>query len=378
MKSVTKLSAASDAQAREASREEPLLRISGVTKRFRDSTALADVNLTIDQGEFLTLLGPTGCGKTTLLRIIGGFERTSEGTVALHGRDLRNVAPERRPFNMVFQSYALFPHMTVWQNVAYGPQIAGLKRGVVAERVTRVLQIVGLGHLPQRDVHQLSGGQQQRVALARALVNEPEVLLLDEPLGALDLQIRKRMQGELRRIQATLGTTFIYVTHDQDEALTLSRRIALMNEGRLIQIGSPREVYERPTTQFAAKFVGEASLLPGTVERSDHDGVAVRLGSGALVMLRYYGERPLAVGAKVWAVLRPEHLLVCDPSAAVLTGVLEDTVFLGDQARHEVRLEDGKQLRIRAGDEAEPRRGERVGVAVRPGRGVVVAADEEG
>jgi spermidine/putrescine transport system ATP-binding protein len=355
--------------------EEPLLRISGVGKRFRDSTALVDVDLTVAKGEFLTLLGPSGCGKTTLLRIIAGFEQPNEGKVELHGRDLRHVPPERRPFNMVFQSYALFPHMTVWENVAYGPQTAGSTRGEVRERVAQLLEIVGLARLPHRNVRQLSGGQQQRVALARALVNEPELLLLDEPLGALDLQIRKRMQDELRRIQATVGTTFIYVTHDQEEALALSHRIALMNDGCLVQVGEPRDVYERPTNAFAARFLGEANLLQASVEENRRDVLVVRLLNRQLD-LPYYGDQQLASGEDVWAVFRPEHLVLCDSDKGVVCGTLDDVVFLGESVRYDVRLDGGDaRVRVVTREEVAYRAGERVGVAVRAGRGVVITRE---
>lgn len=354
--------------------EEPMLRISGLTKRFRDFPALTNVDLSVKRGEFLTLLGPSGCGKTTLLRIIAGFEKESEGRLDLHGRDLGHVPPERRPFNMVFQSYALFPHMTVFQNVAYGPETARMAPADIVSRVGEVVEIVGLKKLASRNVRELSGGQQQRVALARALVNDPDLLLLDEPLGALDLQIRKRMQDELRRIQTTLGTTFIYVTHDQGEALALSHRIALMNEGQLVQVGSPREVYDRPVNVFAAKFVGEANLLPATVETNRSDLATVLLGSNRLE-IPYYGRRQLVDSEQVWVALRPEHLELCDAAIGMFSGALDDAVFLGDSMRYDVRIDSGEVLHVRSQTGTTSQAGGRVGVTVRRGCGVVVTSD---
>lgn len=354
----------------------PLLSIRGVGKRFRDIVALHSVDVDIRQGEFFTLLGPSGCGKTTLLRIIGGFERPSHGSILLNGRELGNAPPEARPSNMVFQSYALFPHMSVRDNVAYGLRTAGVRRDEIARRVAGVLGLVGLEALGERPVRALSGGQQQRVALVRALVNEPQVLLLDEPLGALDLQLRKRMQEELRAIQDRLGTTFIYVTHDQEEALSLSHRIALMNHGRLIQVGAPREVYDCPQTRFVAEFVGDATLLGGSVVTSGADQVAVRLDcSGAIHPFRHHSSTELAEGSTVAVALRPEHLRLVEPGEELVRGTLARTVFLGETSRHEVQLSSGQVAQIQANGDAPPI-GSEVAVGVIAGGGVAVQDDQ--
>jgi spermidine/putrescine ABC transporter ATP-binding subunit len=337
---------------------------------------LHDVDVDISRGEFFTLLGPSGCGKTTLLRIIGGFERPSHGSILLSGRDLGDAPPESRPSNMVFQSYALFPHMTVWENVAYGLRTAGVRRDAVNGRVTAALELVGLEPLAQRAVRALSGGQQQRVALVRALVNEPKVLLLDEPLGALDLQLRKRMQEELRAIQARLGTTFIYVTHDQQEALSLSHRIALMNHGRLVQVGSPREVYDCPQTRFVAEFVGDASLLSGNVQASNGHEVDVRLDcSGVTHRFRHHSREDLSEHSSVVVALRPEHLRLVEPAEALAHGTLLRTIFLGDTSRHEIRLESGDVMQVRA-EGQQPEQGTAVAIGAVPGGGVAVRDDE--
>jgi spermidine/putrescine transport system ATP-binding protein len=367
------------APARDGGAGAAQLSLRSVAKRFGDVVALHHVDLDIERGEFFTLLGPSGCGKTTLLRIIGGFERPSEGSVLIDGRDVTGAPPESRPSNMVFQSYALFPHMTVAENVAYGLRTARVRGAEVSRRVASALELVGLEALADRSVRALSGGQQQRVALVRALVNEPEVLLLDEPLGALDLQLRKRMQDELRSIQARLGTTFVYVTHDQEEALALSHRIALMSHGHLVQVGSARDVYEQPRTRFVAEFVGDATLLPGRVEQTRGKDVDVRLDcSGAVCRFRHYVAEGLKAGERVAVALRPQHLaLAARDDGGVAEGVLEATVFLGDQSRHEVRLDDGKVVHVRAGDERpEPAAGDRVRVAVLPDHGVAVRDDE--
>jgi spermidine/putrescine transport system ATP-binding protein len=360
-----------------ASDEAVLLTLRGVSKWFGDFRALEDVDLEVGRGEFLTLLGPSGCGKTTLLRIVGGFELPSRGEVRLDGRDLGSTPPERRPFNMVFQSYALFPHMTVWDNVAYGLRTARLPRATIAQRVSAALELVGLEDRARRSVRELSGGQQQRVALVRAIVNQPRILLLDEPLGALDLQLRKRMQDELRAIQAQLETTFVYVTHDQDEALSLSHRVALIQDGRVVQVGTPREVYERPRTRFVAEFVGDTNLLPCRADRDDGEQVEVTFPSGARRRLAQHGEPRLAPGERVLAALRPEHLRLAAPADAPFRGRLVGDVFHGAETFHDVRLDDGTLVRVRAaGDEPAPALGDEVGVDALPRRGVVVRAEQ--
>ena len=258
------------------------LTVRGVSKSFGAQQVLDDVDLEVAPGEFFTLLGPSGCGKTTLLRIIAGLESADTGSVLIGDRDITAEPPERRPFNMVFQSYALFPHMSVAENVAYGLRVGGVGKAETQRRVSQALDVVDLPHLRDRDIAQLSGGQRQRVALARALVNEPTVLLLDEPLGALDLQLRKRLQEELRATQQRVGTTFIYVTHDQEEALSMSDRIAVMRHGEFAQIGSPEEIYRSPRTPYVAGFIGETNLLTGELLDSG-SAVRVRLAGGPVV-----------------------------------------------------------------------------------------------
>src|SRR5947209_4429506 len=258
----------------------------GVSKRFGSHAAVDDVTLEIAEGEFFSLLGPSGCGKTTTLRMVAGFELPDTGRIVLKGNDVTRVPANRRPVNMVFQQYALFPHMSVYDNVAFGLKVKHVPRSEHRERVAEMLRVVSLEGLDRRRARQLSGGQQQRVALARALVNRPAALLLDEPLGALDVKLRKQMQLELKRIQSTLGTTFVYVTHDQEEALAMSDRIAVMNDGRVEQTGSPREVYERPQTAFVADFVGSLNTLDLAIDELVGDFALARPAEGERVVVR--------------------------------------------------------------------------------------------
>src|SRR6187399_3634855 len=259
--------------------------LEGVSKRFGKAEAVSDVSLEIGEGEFFSLLGPSGCGKTTTLRMIAGFEEPDEGRVILQGRDVTSVFSNRRPVNMVFQQYALFPHMSIYDNVAFGLKVKKVPRAEHAGRVKEMLRIVELEGLEKRKPRQLSGGQQQRVALARALVNSPAALLLDEPLGALDVKLRKQMQLELKAIQNDLGTTFVYVTHDQEEALAMSDRIAVMNRGRVEQIGGPREIYERPETPFVADFIGSLNALELTVDEIVGGYAVSRVGEDERVVV---------------------------------------------------------------------------------------------
>ena len=255
----------------------PEIRLTALTKRFQDVVAVDAISLTIESGEFFSLLGPSGCGKTTTLRMIGGFEQPTSGTIELRGQDVTGDPPDKRPVNMVFQNYALFPHLDVGENIAFGLRRRKVERSEITRRVGEALELVHLDGYQRRRANQLSGGQQQRVALARALVNRPQVLLLDEPLGALDLKLRRRLQLELKRIQQDVGITFVYVTHDQEEALTMSDRIAVMHGGRVEQVGAPEALYDRPTTRFVADFIGTTNILDGTVERVDADTAFVRL-----------------------------------------------------------------------------------------------------
>jgi spermidine/putrescine transport system ATP-binding protein len=284
----------------------PAVELSGVVKRFADDVVAVDgIELSIEDGEFFSLLGPSGCGKTTTLRMIAGFEFPTEGSVRVHGAEMGLKPPNERPINTVFQSYALFPHMTVAENVAFGLQMKKVEKSTIADRVKRVLDQVQLGKRADAKPSQLSGGMQQRVALARALVNEPEVLLLDEPLGALDLKLRQAMQVELKDLQSRVGITFIYVTHDQEEALTMSDRIGVMSEGKLLQVGKSEEIYESPTSRFVADFIGEINLVEATTVGPD----SARLGNGVEVVVDCRG-LPFGIGVAI--ALRPERLMLFD------------------------------------------------------------------
>ena len=355
--------------------QDGALSLRGITKSYGGVQALAPTDLDVAAGEFLTLLGPSGCGKTTLLRIIAGLISPDGGTIELDGADIGGRPAERRPFNMVFQSYALFPHMTVAQNVGYGPRLAGTSPAELKRRVGDALELVGLTSYGDRLIGDLSGGQQQRVALVRALVNEPRILLLDEPLGALDLQLRKRLQRELRDLQHRLGTTFVFVTHDQEEALTLSTRIAVMQDGAIVQIGTPQEVYERPRSRFVAEFVGEASLVPATLISRSRGTAVVRLPDGAQAEVPCHGPRPVEADERCLVALRPEHVTLEATNGASLRGRLHGSVFRGADTAYEVRLADGTVVAVRSDGVDDPAIGDPVVLGLRPGRGAVVAFD---
>jgi len=298
------------------------VRLENVTKRFDDVLAVDDVSLEIERGSFFALLGPSGCGKTTTLRMIGGFEEPTAGTIYLGEEPVTGKPPYKRDVNTVFQSYALFPHLNIFENVAFGLRRRGIRGENVRGQVKEILRQVGLTGFERRKPRQLSGGQQQRVALARALVNSPRVLLLDEPLGALDLKLRKQMQLEMKAIQHDIGITFVHVTHDQEEAMTMADRIAVMNAGRIEQLGPPAELYERPATSFVAGFLGVSNLLPGVVEGSD----AVRLADGTLVKAQVNGKTgPVAAG------VRPEKLSIGRGGGGVneLAGKVVETAYIG-------------------------------------------------
>lgn len=355
----------------------PLLELRGLRKEFDGLVAIRGIDLDVYEGEFITLLGPSGCGKTTLLRMIGGFERPTVGDILLDGQSIVRDPPELRPFNMVFQSYALFPHMTVFDNVAYGLRTAKIAEDIVRRRVLDALDMVGLRDRADMSVRALSGGQQQRVALVRAIVNEPRVLLLDEPLGALDLKLRKRMQEELREIQRRINTTFIYVTHDQEEALVMSHRVVLMRDGDLVQVGTPEDVYHRPRTRFVAEFVGEANMLPCTIVSTEDGGVRVRLDrTGHEGVFPHYGTERLAVGAPCLLAVRPEHMRLAARGEADMVGRLAASILLGPVTVHEVLVSKDLTLRVHARPEDRQRVGDEVGVAVLPGRGAVVNQEE--
>jgi spermidine/putrescine transport system ATP-binding protein len=325
--------------------------LEGVTKRFGNFTAVDALDLKIDEGEFFTLLGPSGCGKTTTLRMIAGFEQPDAGQVLIDGTDVAGQPAHKRPTNTVFQSYALFPHLSVKDNVAYGLKRKGIDKSEVEERVQAELERVGLWGEANRRPSQLSGGQQQRVALARAVVNLPKVLLLDEPLGALDLKLRKGLQVELKRIQKEIGITFVYVTHDQEEALTMSDRIAVMNRGVVEQVAIPEEVYERPTTTFVAGFIGVSNLMPGVVSRLQGDNAVVDLDAGVTVEAPANG---IAAGEPCHAVVRPEKLNVTPKGQEAtvhaneqsVEGVVTSSVYLGTATQLVVELRGGSRMTV--------------------------------
>jgi len=341
----------------------PAVAVDGVTKRFGDTTALDDVSLTLPAGRLVTLLGPSGCGKTTLLRLLAGLEQADAGTIAIGGEDMRRRPPERRPVNMVFQRYALFPHRDVLDNVLFGLQSARVAPKEARARATRALAMCRMEGFEHRKVDQLSGGQAQRVAVARALVNDPQVLLLDEPLAALDLKLRRHMQVELRRLQRELGTTFVYVTHDQDEALALSDLIVLMDGGRIVQCAPPRELYDEPNCVFAATFLGEANVLEGTVVDLA-DGLATLSVAG--VEFAGVAGAGLAVGRGAHLCVRPERVTVAAAADAGTPGTVVEVTFQGAAVRYLVRLDAGPALQaeaeVRPGDELlEPGAAVRVG-----------------
>ena len=327
--------------------------LAGVTKRFADVVAVDDISLEILRGEFFSLLGPSGCGKTTTLRMIGGFEQPDDGAIELAGVDVAGLPPHKRDVNTVFQSYALFPHLNVFDNVAYGLRRRRVARDQIPGQVRRILQLVDLPGFEGRRTSQLSGGQQQRVALARALVNQPQVLLLDEPLGALDLKLRKQMQLELKGLQHEVGVTFIYVTHDQEEAMTMSDRIAVMRAGRIEQIGPPEEVYERPATEFVASFLGASNLLDGTVGPADGGLRTIELVSGEKVRVPMGAvEGP---DRRVRLGVRPEKIRIAAGAEAstangdnTIQGTVRDATFVGVSNVYTVTTRDGHAVTVYA------------------------------
>ncbi|GAA2910769.1 ABC transporter ATP-binding protein [Streptosporangium fragile] len=350
------------------------LAVCGVTRRFPAPeggyvTALDNVSLTIEPGEFFVLLGPSGCGKTTLLRTIAGLEYPDEGEVRLGSERLDVLPPYRRRVNTVFQSYALFPHLTVAENVSFGLEMEGMSRREAAPLVAEALELVRLPDFGRRKPAQLSGGQQQRVALARALAKRPEVLLLDEPLAALDLKLRRGMQTELKRIQQTTGVTFVFVTHDQEEAISLGDRLAVFQSGTIAQIGTPQEVYERPASRFVADFIGDTSFL-----EAEFTGEGYRLTSGEVLPAdRVAGPGGGAPGP-VTIALRPEHLVLAAEEAP-LHGVVRESVYVGSDVRVGVELTSGEQVAVRlAVGAACPEPGRRVALDLLPGRAWTVAA----
>jgi iron(III) transport system ATP-binding protein len=349
--------------------------IERVSKRYGSVSAVRDLSLEVRDREFVTLLGPSGCGKTTLLRLVAGFLTPDEGIIRIDGQTLSSpdavVPPERRGMGMVFQSYAIWPHKTVYENVAFGLEVRGVRRAEARERVARMLQLVNLAGLEQRLPGELSGGQQQRVALARSLVVEPTILLLDEPLSNLDAKLRERMRWELKDLQRRTGITFVYVTHDQGEAMALSDRIAVLHGGVLLQAGPPREVYARPSSREVADFMGLVNLLPGQVVGTRGDGSLVSVAGGAPVRLS--GTPALGVGTAVQVAIRPESLRLASDGAAavdgthgVLRGKIAELTFLGNLIDCHMVLDDGTRVRVQAGPEASLQVGQTLRVAFDP------------
>lgn len=351
----------------------PAVELRSIEKHFGTGAAtvqaISQASLSIADREFFTLLGPSGCGKTTLLRIIAGFEAATRGQILLFGEEIEALPPNKRPVNTVFQQYALFPHMTVAQNVAFGLLRLKRERTEVEKRVARMLELVRMTELSDRKPSQLSGGQQQRVALARALAPAPKVLLLDEPLSALDLKLRQAMRLELKQIQEETGITFVFVTHDQEEALTMSDRIAVMSAGQIQQVGTAREIYEAPEHQFVAEFIGETNFLDVTVDKVRGDTVTCRLESGQSFDAIATGQ-PVEGGAGRVSV-RPEHLRLATPQEhAPLEGVVDRLIYLGTDTQHLVRLVNGSEILVRSQNTqlgaTANQPGEKVGIVMNP------------
>lgn len=311
---------------------ESIIKLKGIRKIFDGKEALKDINLYIKEKEFVTFLGPSGCGKTTTLRIIGGFENPTSGELYFEDKEISNVPPHQRQINTVFQKYALFPHLNVYENIAFGLKIKKTPKDKIEPKIKKMLKLVNLEGFEKRSVNSLSGGQQQRIAIARALVNEPKVLLLDEPLGALDLKLRKEMQYELKTMQQDLGITFIYVTHDQEEALTMSDRIVVMSEGEIQQIGTPEDIYNEPVNRFVADFIGESNIIKGVMEKD----FRVILNGEPFECL----DKGFSNMEEVDVVIRPEDILITKPEGAKITGEVTDVVFKG--VHYEIIVVDSK------------------------------------
>ena len=356
---------------------EPIIVLEGVEKRFGSNLVVKNLDLEVAEGEFLTLLGPSGCGKTTTLRMIAGFEEASAGIIKVEGERVENKEPFERNVNTVFQNYALFPHMTVFNNIAYGLTIKKVPKAEINERVTEMLQMVQMEPYAKRKPDELSGGQKQRVAIARALVNRPKVLLLDEPLGALDLKLRKQMQIELKRLQKKLGITFIYVTHDQEEALTMSDRIAVMHGGVLEQLDVPTEIYEHPKTRFVAGFIGESNIFDGKVVAKDGDLLTVETAEGNLQVVG----SDFAVGEEMHVSIRPEYLEVSTAPVAgfTLEGKIKDFIYQGSVVKTAVDLKGGMEVKYsRFEQDQAVSEGEKVYVCWKPEKAVAIKKFEQG
>lgn len=336
---------------------EPFIKVRGVTKKFGNFVAVDNVDLDIYQGELFCLLGGSGCGKSTLLRMLSGFEMPTSGTISIDGADMSGVPPYERPTNMMFQSYALFPHMTVEKNVGYGLVQSKVPRNEIKDRVDEILSLVELQDFKHRKPHQLSGGQSQRVALARALVKQPKVLLLDEPLGALDKKLREQTQFELMNIQEKVGITFVVVTHDQEEAMTLSTRIAVMDVGRFAQIGTPTEIYEFPESKFVAGFIGSANSFEGRVTEETADHVIIKTD-----VCEFFVDHGMSIkeGATAWVALRPEKIHMskeppAEPGPNQLQGMVDDIGYLGDVSIYKIRLDNDEIIDVTAHNMVRPK-----------------------
>jgi putrescine transport system ATP-binding protein len=356
---------------------QPLVRFEAVSKHFGRFAAVDQLSLDIYEREFFALLGPSGCGKTTLLRLLAGFEFPDQGRILLNGEDIARVPPYRRPVNMMFQSYALFPHLTVANNIAFGLRRDGLSKAEIATRVADMLTLVRLSDCADRKPHQLSGGQRQRVALARSLAKRPKVLLLDEPMAALDRRLREQTQAELVELQSQLGTTFVIVTHDQEEAMTVAHRIGVMNGGRLAQVAAPAEIYERPNSRWVAHFVGDVNLFEGRVAAVDESGTLVEDGRSRF---RLAAKTAVAVGTQAAVALRPEKIEMASAQAPQgaensLAGKVHDIGYFGDLSTYRVRLEDGREVKVAAINRASDRqfgRGDQVLLTWAPAAGVLL------
>jgi putrescine transport system ATP-binding protein len=338
----------------EFSKDKPLLEIRGVSKKFGDFIAVNNVDLDIYQGELFCLLGGSGCGKTTLLRMLAGFEKPSSGQILIDGQDMSEVPPYKRPTNMMFQNYALFPHMTVEKNIAFGLEQDGISKAEISDKIDSILKLVELQDYKKRRPQQLSGGQRQRVALARALVKQPKLLLLDEPLSALDKKLREQTQFELMNIQYKVGVTFVVVTHDQEEAMTLSTRIAVMDRGRFIQTGTPTEIYEYPRDRFVADFIGSANILDGKVVSNLEGTIEV---STYLGKFAFKSNSNISEGSDLFVGLRPEKISISKAASKSknTTGYIDDIGYFGDYSIYKVRLDEGQIIDVTAQNQKRPK-----------------------
>lgn len=361
---------------------ENIIEIKGVSKYFHNHLVLNNINLEIKNGEFLTLLGPSGCGKTTLLRSLAGFDEPNMGRILLQKEDITKTPPEKRHVNMVFQSYALFPHMSVYENVAFGLKCQKMPKDAIEEKVADALKMVKLDHYAQRRPQQLSGGQQQRVAIARAVVNQPLVLLLDEPFSALDYSLRKSMRIELKELQRRIGITFVFVTHDQEEALSMADRVVIMNHGAIEQIGTPRDVYEEPHNLFVAKFIGEANIFESVVTEATETSLNVTIENHSF---KFANKKNFAKNDTVYIIVRPEDIRVwkqpeLDNHHKMITGVVEQVIYKGSTVDLMVRLPSGKLVAANEffdedDEKLEYEIGEKVWVEWTPGWEVILTHD---